>query len=121
MFTDQSCGYIKLIDVYDHVPLSGNRHTAFILFYCFKHDNLVGFPDENYALAKNEGTDQTKQMLAEILEKARDTMWRWRFDTIWKTPGKWHMFIHDIFVDYIPLLWGHRSLPWREFGSVKRK
>lgn len=45
------------------VGLTGGRHTAFMILKC-KCGNKVAFPQDNFKLALNHGTDDTMKLLA---------------------------------------------------------
>lgn len=47
------------------VGLSGGRHTSFMLLECKCGDKLA-FPSDNFNLALNEGTDETKKFLKNL-------------------------------------------------------
>ena len=45
------------------VGLIGGRHTAFMVLKC-KYGNKIAFPQDNFKLARQEGTDDTLKLLA---------------------------------------------------------
>ena len=45
------------------VDLVGGRHTAFMILEC-KCGNKIAFPQDNFKLARHEGTDETLKLLA---------------------------------------------------------
>lgn len=45
------------------VGLTGGRHTAFMILKC-KCGNKIAFPQDNFKLARQEGTDETLKLLA---------------------------------------------------------
>lgn len=47
------------------VDLVGGRHTAFMVFKC-KCGNKVVFPEDNFKLARQEGTEETIKFLASL-------------------------------------------------------
>ena len=59
----------KRVGVYRVAPLADGHHTSFMVLKCLSCNGVFGFPDDNYQLAKKEGTEETKKKLAEIEAK----------------------------------------------------
>jgi len=47
------------------VDLVGGRHTAFMILTC-KCGNKIAFPQDNFKLARQEGTEETIKFLASL-------------------------------------------------------
>ena len=47
------------------VDLVGGRHTAFMILTC-KCGNKIAFPQDNFKLARHEGTEETIKFLASL-------------------------------------------------------
>ena len=64
----------KHVEIINHVtkaPLRDGHWTSFMLMRCVC-GAVVGFPDDNYQLALNEGTDETKEHLKQYQERKGD-------------------------------------------------
>ncbi len=48
-------------------PLQGGGHTNFMILKCKKCNGILGFPNENLKIALENGTEETKVKLAEII------------------------------------------------------
>jgi hypothetical protein len=53
-------------------PLKDERHTAFHLMSCVYCGALVGFPDENFKLAIDQGTEETLRSLLKTAAKINE-------------------------------------------------
>jgi len=49
-----------------NVPLTGGRHTCFVLLRCEKCLDKSGFPSDNLRIAIEKGTEETKKQLKEL-------------------------------------------------------
>ena len=59
---------VEQIGKWDGCPLDGGGHTAFIVERCLNCGGVCGFPQSNFELALKDGTPETKQKLAAIVE-----------------------------------------------------
>ena len=64
---------VEQIGVWDGCPLEGFAHTSFIVQRCKSCGKIDGFPRANLDLAINKGTEETKQMIAHIIQENNQT------------------------------------------------
>lgn len=53
---------------WDGCPLEGKSHTSFDVNQCMECGGICGFPQPNFELALQKGTEATKNKLAEIID-----------------------------------------------------
>ena len=60
---------VRLISLLNRWPLEGDAHTKFFVDVCLECGGVCGFPKENFELALKNGTTETKEALADIIER----------------------------------------------------
>ncbi|KKN32643.1 hypothetical protein LCGC14_0811660 [marine sediment metagenome] len=65
---------LKRISEWIRCPLQGGGHTKFLINECSGCDGIVFFPDDNYKLAMDKGTDYTKKLLNEIIKEGKSVI-----------------------------------------------
>lgn len=60
---------IETMGSWDHFPLEGGSHTAFMINRCKDCGGVCGFPQENFDLALEKGTPKNKDLLFDIIYK----------------------------------------------------
>ena len=57
---------VKIIPTSEHWPLIGSGYTTFYLQQCLECGGVCGFPQENFEIALEKGTEITKRKLANL-------------------------------------------------------
>ncbi|GAH78312.1 unnamed protein product [marine sediment metagenome] len=60
---------VKLISLLNRWPLKDDAHTEFFVDVCLDCGGVCGFPQENFDLALETGTIETKETLNDIIER----------------------------------------------------
>ncbi|GAH30948.1 unnamed protein product [marine sediment metagenome] len=60
---------VKLMSLLNRWPLEGDAHTEFFVNVCLICGGVSGFPKENFDLALETGTIETKETLNDIIER----------------------------------------------------
>lgn len=59
----------RLLMKWEYCPLEKEKHTSFIIFFCFNCNGISAFPNDNFELALEEGTKKTKKILKAIVDE----------------------------------------------------
>ena len=67
-----TCGLTRQVEQvgsWSGCPLEGGSHTSFYVERCLVCNGICGFPQSNFELALEKGTEESKAKLKEIIDE----------------------------------------------------